>query len=342
MARKQLLERFKRRISDLVGLDFGMSAVKAVRMHKSGDIVSLQAADIFSPIQFDTTEEGITAPSPVTLPSKLKSRHACLALPGHAAVVKLLSFPAHFDSKMENSVVENMGLKDPHSYRVGYKVTSDASSRGESRVLVAALPEKEARTALALLASGLPVPHSLEISGLATMTAFLHGPGTRHTSDAVGVVEFGAATSTFALFNCCNLALLRRFDFGTNDLAGRLTEALGVDSDTAAGIITDGSFDISQTVSDVLDPLVKQLVVSRDFVERRENCRVSAIYVSGGIALSRDAVDKVRDAVGVDARTWSPAENLKLASNAFPANFAGQEWRFSAAIGACLSAFEET
>ena len=53
---------------------------------------------------------------------------------------------------------------------------------------------------------------------------------------------------------------------------------------SAQQILFDGSFDISQPIAEVMGPFEKQLIVSRDFVERRENCRINKIYAAGGAA----------------------------------------------------------
>ncbi|MDD4870672.1 MAG: pilus assembly protein PilM, partial [Kiritimatiellae bacterium] len=209
-------------------------------------------------------------------------------------------------------------------------------------ILAVALPEAEAGIIAALLPTGLPAPFSLEVSGLATMSTFLHSVGKYIMENAVGVIDFGARISTFALFNKGLLALIRRFNFGTNTLLDNVQQALGVDRETAQGIVSDGSFDISQSVSEVIEPIVKQLTVSRDFVERRENCHISKIYVSGGITVSRDSLEEIRSSMGLEVVLWNPLEGLIVTQGAIPENMTGKESRFSAAIGAALATFEET
>ena len=345
MAFSELIQRFSRHVSDVVCLDLASSGIKCVRLHKSGDEIVLQGAALLQ-----LTEPGANGeqaadapPSPpsLKLPDELRAKHACLTVPGREAVIKLLSFPGHFDEKMEEKVISNMGIKDLANFRISYRITNDGEGRREARILTVAVPEAEAASATGLLETGLPVPHSLEISGLASISAFLHGPGARHASEVVGVVEFGNSISTFAMFNQGNLSLVRRFPFGTGRLVARIQEALGIDEETAAGIIQNGSFDISQTADDLLAPVIKQLVVSRDFIERRENCHLSALYVSGGIVLSHDAVESIRAAMGVDVHTWSPTEDLTVADGIFSGELEGQEWRFASAIGAGLATMEE-
>ena len=346
---KELVARLKKGPTDVVGIDVGTTATKAVRMRINNDQITLSAADIFPPINTKTDEsdkEGGDSPAavitPLSLPPKFKARYACVSITAPRAIVKLLSFPGQIDAHLANRIVESMGIKDPDQYRLGYKVVSEGHGRAESRVLAVALPEDQAAILTGILPSGIPAPYSLEVSGLATVAAFLHAAGSKHDDEAIGLIDFGADMSTFALFAQSILVLIRRFDFGTNPMLEQIRENLGVDRETAQGILADGSFDISQSVTTAMEPLMKQLMISRDFVERRENCRVSRLYVSGGLVSSRYAIDELNNGLGIDVENWNPFDELTVTPDAMPGSLAGQEWRFAGAIGACLGTFEET
>lgn len=341
---KELLNRFKKGPADVVGVDVGESGIAFARMKKSNDGISLLAADML-PLPPELAQEptdAVPEVQAVVVPPKLKGKYACITVTGASSVIKLLSFPGHFDEAAEAKVVENMGLDNPDKYRISYKLVSEGHGRAEARVLTVALSELVAQAALKLFPVGIPAPLSLEISGLATLTAFLHSQEKKIAETAVGVVDFGSDVSTFGLFNKSHLAHIRRFNAGTNSILNKVQETLGVDMETAQGIISDGSFDISQTVSDVMEPLIKQLIVSRDFVERRENCQITKMYVSGGLVVSRDLMDEIKSSMGIELEVWNPFDGLTVTQGAVPENFAGQEWRFSAAVGACLSTFEDT
>jgi len=340
---KELLEKVKRGPSDVVGVDIGSAATKVARLRKNNDIISLIAADVLPKVDIpEQVAEGTVSVPPIQLPPRLKGRYACIVASGPASVVKLLSFPGAFDAAAEGKVITSIGLDDPNKYRVGYKVIVEGHGKSESRVLAVAMLEDEARILPMFFPTGLPAPFSIEVAGLATMTAFMNSVGKQSSEHAVGIVDFGAATTTFALFNKGMLALIRRFNFGVNTLLDNVQQALGVDRETAHGIVSDGSFDISQSVSEVIGPIVKQLIVSRDFVERRENCHIEKIYVSGGMTVSRDSLDEIRSSMGLEVLGWNPVEGLTVSDGAIPENLVGQESRFSAAIGAALATFETT
>jgi Tfp pilus assembly PilM family ATPase len=76
-------------------------------------------------------------------------------------------------------------------------------------------------------------------------------------------------------------------------------------------------------------------------VERRENCHIRKLFVSGGVTGARDWQNEIRSAVGVAPETWNPFAGLQMAADALPQRLAGTESRFVAATGAALAALGE-
>ena len=339
---KDLLQRFKPKPMDLVGLDINPTGIAAVRMRKNNEGISVLAADVLPPPAPPPAGSAPAERTPLALPAPFRSRYASLAVPADKAVIRLLTFSGRQDTGLDARIVENMGLDDPNRYRISYKLLTEGHGRADTKVLGAAIPEAEAAAAVAQLATGLPVPFSLEVSALATMTAFLDGPAALHKGEAIGVLEFSPRTSLLALFRDSALVLIRRFDRGTEDVLERVCETLGVDRRIAGEIMADGSFDISHTIVEVMEPLIKQLIITRAYVERRENCRLRRIYLNGGLASSRNVHSEIKTVLEVETEAWNPFGKLKVLPNAVPQTYAGREWIFSAAVGAGLGTFEET
>jgi Tfp pilus assembly PilM family ATPase len=180
----------------------------------------------------------------------------------------------------------------------------------------------------------LPAPYSVEISGLASLSSFLQGPVFQFPEETVGVIDFGADVSFMAIFNKTIPSLVRKFDFGSNAILSRVQQKMGVDADTAFEIVSSGSIDLSQFFTDAMDPFIKQLVISRDFLERRENCRISRIFVCGGATASRDWAAVVHNALGLPITPWNPFDPVTVAPGAIPDSLKGCESRFAAAMGA--------
>ncbi len=332
MVFKDFTANFRRGITDATGIDFGRTATKAVRLRRVGDVFSVTAAEVLPP-----AIDGHT--SSFSLPLRLKARHAAITTDGHDAIAKLITFPGAVDKAFESNLAKTLGLDSSTGDRMAYHVVTEGSGRAESRVLAVSMPESEAMSVMRFFTSGLPAPLSLEIAPIAALTAFEAGPVRHSTEPAVGLLDFGTTSSTLSIFYKKTLVLIRRFDFGTRKLLERIGSVLHVDPETALNILADSAFDISEPVTDVMGPLSSQLVVSRDFVERRENCTIRNLHIIGGIAASEAAISEMARALNLDIHIWDPFSIPSLQCHTLDP--AIDRWRFAAAIGAALGILEE-
>lgn len=145
-----------------------------------------------------------------------------------------------------------------------------------------------------------------------------------------------------AIFNKGGLVLTRKLDVGGEAVLTSIQKQLGVDRAMAESILSQGAIDVSQSVRSVIEPFLRQVTISRDYVERQENCRISTLYLSGGMSLSASWNDEVMRATGMEARIWNPFENVQIVQGAIPERLQGQEPRFAAAMGAAVGALNAT
>jgi hypothetical protein len=109
----------------------------------------------------------------------------------------------------------------------------------------------------------------------------------------------------------------------------------------AQGILSDGSFDISQAVRQAMESFLQQFVISRDFVERREDCHVLRVYACGGAAGMQGWARELQSASGLAPESWNPFGELAVLPGAIPDAAKGQESRFTAALGAAWAVLQE-
>lgn len=324
---------FRRNYSDVLGLDVGTSGTKAVRLKLIRGVPTVTAVDILPVIVLPQSADVPVAP--YTIPKSLKARYVSIAVSKGGGIVKLLTFPAHSGKSNDEHVHELMGLGDNSTFRLGYETLTE--TRAEVRAIASALPDSVASSLCQLFPVGLPAPCSLEISGLASLTAFSRVLGNQNAEDCSVVVDFGAAVTLVAFFNKNTLALVRKFDFGSVNILKKLQDSLGVDQDVALGILNDGSFDVTKVVHQSMESFLQQLIISWDFVERRENTHVSKLYVCGGGVGMQLWAQEMETATGLAPVKWSPFEGLAVQAGAIPEELNGQEPRFSAALGAAFA-----
>lgn len=335
-------QRFKSRVRDITGLDLGSSSTKAVRLRRDNEGYTVLGAQLLPPLAGipGVSAEAETIDS-LALDARTRARVAALATTGPNAIVKLISFPGPPDENLTDRLTQDLGLENPDAFRMSYRVLVEGRGRTESRILAVALPEADAGPVVTLFATGIPAPYALEISGLAALTAFQQACADVVKTEAVGVLEFGDLMTTLCLLNRESPVLMRRFDFGNRALIARICKQFGVTETIAQSIIKDTSFDISEMVVELLSPLLAQVIVSCDFIERRESCRVAAMYATGGLMASADARKLMESRFNVDIRQWNPFEGLKEASGALAAIEAESAWRFAGAVGAALGTLED-
>lgn len=336
---QKLLKKLDRTPQDVVGLDFGTTGLKCVRLKKTPAGVVLLAADILPPLVFPD-DPTAADPKPLTLARHLMAPYAALALPTDKAIIKVLSFPGEFSPAMEEQIVPHMGLENAANFRVNYKLLVNGHPRSESRLLAVAYSASQAARAPRILPSGPPAPFSLEVSGLSTLTAFVDKIEKKRLSETVGHLEIGEKSSVFALFTKGVPVLIRKFEFGVETVMNQVRQGLGVTAQVAYDIVASGSIDISHWVSEGAQPFIKQLLVSRDFVERRENCRIRQFFLSGGGGAFAPLRKEIEQAFDLEFLLWNPFDELITTSTPLGEAVTGQESRMTGAVGVALAAME--
>lgn len=325
----------KKATSDIVGVDFATTGTKMVRIKRGK-----QGYVIFGLEELPTFD---SLGDRLDLPKALRSKNLALAATSCSSVVRLLNLPGFSEQAegAQNTVREHIGGEE--GFRVSYEVAVPTSrGRSEARVLAVALPEEDAQGVLDKLSSSSVAPLSMEVSALAAMSGFSHGPLLRHRKETVAFIEGGASVTCIGIFTNGALSLFRKFDFGTNTLISRVQRQLGVDEETANDIVRNNSFDITQITKEVLAPVMRQISISREFVERKGAGPIQRWYLSGGLATTHYWKEQVAQSVGGIAHAWNPFESFEIAPSVDVDRWAGQEVRFAAAVGAAVGALEES
>ncbi len=220
--------------------------------------------------------------------------------------------------------------------------TGTPRPKAEASFLAVAMPEEDAQAVLAPMASGIPAPVSLEISGLSALAAFEHGPGRNHASDCVALVEAGKKSICLTIIDAGTVVLTRMLDFGADRLERAVGKKMGLSEDVTQEIIADGAFDTSDILQAVMGAFYQQLIRANDYVERRGDTRISCIYLSGGLCHLDSWGEGIRAVTGREVAVLNPFDGIKMAPDAYPEKWVGQEGRFSAAVGVGLHALEST
>lgn len=327
-------DRTQSRSSDLIGVDFSSTATKVVRLKQSKGAISLSGLDLLPAVDFSA------APEKLQLPRNLSSNYGCLAYTGRRAVVRMINTPIGEgnDGLPQKKIKELLNVAD--EFRVSAKLIKRNSGRQDSSFLAAAIPDEDAKHLLKLFPAGPPAPASLEVSGLSFVSAFLHSRGAECADSTVCIIETGENISHFAFLTNGLVTLVGKLPVGAHMLREKVAKDLGLDEELAESILSDASINVSASVMGVLAPFIKQISISKDFIERHQGHKISRIYLSGGLSLLPSWGVEVGKMLGAQVAFWSPLENIEYDPESIPADMIQQATRFSAAIGAAIGGIE--
>jgi Tfp pilus assembly PilM family ATPase len=332
----------RRGLSDIVAVDVATSGLKLVRMKRAKEGLTISAVGQIPISELpDVDDSNEEERSRIALPKVFRAKHSALSVTSSRAVIRLLNLPGFSEKSpnAENTVREHVGLED--GFRLGYSVGGPQRGKSEVNLIAVGLPEEDATSTLEMLGGGTPAPISVEVSALSAATGFALSVAPRFSKGAVGLIEGGSRVTCLSIFSQNMPVLLRKFEFGSEDILNRIQRDFGVDRETSENIVGESSFDISASVEGAMKGFIRQLSISREFVERRVGASIQAWFVTGGLALTSDWKQNIYESVGRPVEVWNPFENLFMVPGTVPAELKGQEVRFSAAVGAAMGALED-
>lgn len=329
------IDRLKKRSApqEILAVDFSQAEINGARLRRLNGATHLLAADILPRPKDESAAPQKGGHGRIDLPKSLLCRHVVLCLPGKNALVKLLSIPGQLDGDSQTKIREDMGVGSG-DYRIGYKVLGHSHVRGETRLLAVALPENDLQHHLAFFSAGWPVPISLEVAGLAAINSFVGGYLDECGDESIGVVQFERDVSFFAFIYKKELVLIRKYEFGDEHILNAIQSRLNVNRETALNVAADKSFDISQMIKEVCDPFIRQVVISKHFVERREDCRVSRIFIPDSMMAIHRLAGEIRIASEANVEQWDSFKAVTVQQEAVGSKLADCHSLLAASIGA--------
>ncbi len=334
MKKKVSKTRTQNRFSDLVGVDFSSTATKVVRLKENKGELSLAGIDLLPAVDFGA------AASRIDLPRNITSYYGCLSYTGSAAVVRMINTQLADSANQVSDIKLRELLNVTDDFRVSARLIKRGKGRQDSSLLAAAIPEDDIRFLLNMFPAGPPAPASLEVSGLAFVSSFLHARGAECEDSTVCLLEAGETISHFVFLNKGEVVLVGKIPFGSKTLRNQISKDLGVDDDLATSILNDRSINISSSLSKVLGQFIKQISISKDFIERHQGCRVAKVYISGGLSLLPSWSNEIQQMLNSEVVHWNPLENITCDPDILTQDMEEQATRFAAAIGAAIGGFE--
>lgn len=329
MAGKQ--QRKTQKITDVLGMDFGTTSTKLVRLRKTAGKLSLVDADVMP--SFDL--ESLPKDTRISVPKKLNAPYAAASFTSKESHVRFMFISNKLtDQKsIRQRVGKSIGLG--REFRVGFSMVEKGKDDVDHKVLTAAIPESHVQSLRGLMPHHHPSLLSLEISGLSALNSFSHTPAVQEAEGIVCYLEAGAASLFISFFLNGTLKLVRKFDHGSLYIQQRIQDVLNINEDDALTVLFEDASPIMDQGIETINAMVQELSISCKFVERNESSHISTIYASGGLSYSPYWAYIIEEVMGAQVQVWNPFEENGIKN--YPKGVHGVESMFSPAIGAALS-----
>jgi Tfp pilus assembly PilM family ATPase len=323
-------------LRDVVGIDVGMAFVKAVRIRADGSgRRTVIAAGVLPRI--DLLGDSAPASGALSLPKRLAALSGALSYSSRRANLKLVTPPQSQQFK-EAEAPDLLGLPASGGFRVRTLHLGEGSL---SSVLVTAVPEEEVRRLSSLLPATRPVPVSAALSGLASVSAYLHANGGDLAEGCDLVIDAGYGMTTMAVFQKGLPFVLRQFPGGVQELDHAIANELSCPVETAHDILISGEVNIQGPIRSAFGSFLRQIGIAVDFTERRAGARLQRVLLMGGLANNPQFRSEVRASIGVEPALLNPWQSMLMLPDALSSEDAVTGCCFAAATGAALSFLED-
>ena len=332
----QVMKRLLPALRDVVGIDFGTSATKAVRIKAdAGGKMTVVAADVLPPCPMPA--EGEEAPPALSIPRPLAAWTASLAFTSRKAVIKLVTEPKGTTYNMA-SAPELLGLQKDHGLRIGLKRFENGEGNS---VLFVGVPGEEVARLPGLMPSGKPMASCAELAGLAALSCYDHVYGAEADEGCDLVIDFGTAITTLGLFVKRQPLVIRQFLEGYSTVQKAVERDFQTDEATARDIILSGQVDISAALHGSLGGILRQAGIAVDFIERRTGAHLRRLFVSGGFARNPVLRAEIKAALSTEPVVVDPWKNMTVREGAMSKAAADAGASFAAATAAAIACLEE-
>lgn len=140
---------------------------------------------------------------------------------------------------------------------------------------------------------------------LAEPEAFAH--------EVVALVEIGFKNSTIIILSGGEMLLNRAVAIGGDQFTQGLADQLGTSYQEAENIKVGMPGEVQQNLEPLIQPLGRELRASIDFFEHQQDKTVGKVFIAGGSARSDFMVQLLQTELMVPCQAWSPVKSLQLA-----------------------------
>jgi type IV pilus assembly protein PilM len=320
--------------TEVLGLDIGSSAVKAVQLRKDHSGYTVTAAGIAeiapaaSSCEADGGDEGnnnhrktntLEAIRECFRSAGSKTKLAVCGLSGPEVAVRDFEFPLLPTSEVEGAVLLEASQVCPFNAAnsaIDYHLIPDGDEK--TRGILVAATNALIKNKVQLAKESALKCVLMDVEGLALLNC-VEELANESEKSTTAILNVGGSGTTVAIMSGNGRPFIRDMTFAGDDIIKQIAADKGISIEDVKGILSGDSIRHGQTQMELRDSLEKtcqKLIVDvsktlRYYAAQEQSTPVEKIFVCGGFALTKGFVELLNSRLGVEAVLWNPFEKMR-------------------------------
>ncbi len=324
-----------RKHKNVVGLDIGSSAVKAVELKTAGKSYRVVSFGI-EPLPSDAIVDGAIIDGATVADAirrlfdthHITTREVAASLSGNAVIVKKITLPAMTDAELASSITweaEQYIPFDIQDVTLDYQVLhrpAKGAAGGTMDVLLVAAKKETIADYTGVIAQAGCVPTIVDVDAFAIQNAYEVNYGTR--DGVVALLNIGASATTINIVQGGQSLFTRDVPMGGNAYTDALQKDFQVPHESAEllkrGVPVDGLDPVQAqpTLQMVTDALLLEVQKTLDFFRGTTGTgAIDLLLVTGGGAQVDGLVDALQHRLGMTVETLEPFKSIRFECEKF-------------------------
>ena len=342
---------------NLVGLDIGSSAVKAVELQRKGNTYELVNLGI-EPLGQDTVVDGAimdalsvsSAIEKIFNDNRIKTRNVATSVSGHSVIVKRVTVGATDEEELYSAIPYEAQQHIPFDMtdvNLSYQALGPSASGNGTDVMLVAVKREKILNHTNVLSQAGKTPKVVDYDGFAVYNAFEvnYGPSPNQMA---ALLNIGASIMNIVIGREGNPLFTRDVSVGGNQYTDTLQKELDLSFEDAERL--KQGFDVPNIAPDqklphlrsVTEILMLEIQKTFDFFRQTAAAEnIQHLYISGGTAKIEGLVDQLKAEFNIPVEIINPFQKITVDGKKFDVGYVDEiAPRMSVAVGLALRSFD--
>ncbi len=320
----------------LIGLDIGTSAVKAVVLKEQNRRYSLQNLGI-APLPPEVIVDGaimdasivVEAIQRILTSQKIRVKNVAISVSGHSVIVKKITLPKMSQEELEDSIhweAEQYIPFDIEDVNIDFHILENqADSGNEMEVILVAVKKEKVNDYTNLIRQANLNPMVVDVDGFALGNQYEINYGIEHDK-VVALIDIGAGVMNINIMQGGNHMLYRDISIGGNQFTDAIQKELNVSFEQAERLKTGEKVDdinqesVVEIVNSVAEDISHEIQRSIDYFKATSSTSgVDLVVLTGGCSKLRGGqiAKFLSDQLHVDVMIGNPFQGITVNEKKF-------------------------